>query len=148
MHGKVTFLKIWLIINFAQTTSFGGQKLPQIFNAITPTILKRWLHLLKRSFRFPYSLLAWSWYLFCILIFHYIFKYVTTLFKALCLILLSSYTSLYVSPLILDYVNKWDRLHWSLYMYVEFSFQGLVRHYRPELEQRMKNFADKKTASN
>ena len=32
--------------------------LPQITNAITPTILKRWLHLLKRSFRIPYSLLA------------------------------------------------------------------------------------------
>ena len=32
--------------------------LSQITNAITPTILKRWLHLLKRSFHFPYSLLA------------------------------------------------------------------------------------------
>ena len=29
----------------------------QIINAIKPTTLKRWLHILERSFRFLYSLL-------------------------------------------------------------------------------------------
>ena len=36
--------------------------------------------------------------------------YVSPLFKTLCLMLIFSYTSLYVSPLILDYVNKINSL--------------------------------------
>ena len=40
--------------------------------------------------------------------------YVSALFKTLCLILISSYTFLYVSTLILDYVNKMNSLSLSL----------------------------------
>ena len=48
------------------------------------------------------------------LIFRYIFIYVSALFKTHCLILVSSYSSLYVALLNFDYVNKIKSLSLSL----------------------------------
>ena len=58
---SLVYNNIWFIKDIDITLisiSIKKLTLSQIFNAITPTILKRWLHLSKRSFCFPYSLLA------------------------------------------------------------------------------------------